>query len=165
LLALSRAGRADLKREKVKLGDCVKAALAALSTRLKETQAVVEVGDLPEVYGDRTLLTQLFQNLIGNAVKFVSKKTPRVQISAHQAEGAWVIEVRDNGIGIKPEYAQKIFAPFQRLHAQAEYEGTGIGLAICRKVVQRHGGAIWVDSLPGEGANFQFQLPITSGES
>lgn len=164
LLALSRAGRADLKREHVKLGDCVQTALTAISTRLKETKAVVEVGDLPEVLGDRTLLTQLFQNLIGNAVKFVGKESPRVCISAQRAEGAWIVGVRDNGIGIKPEYAQKIFAPFQRLHAQGEYEGTGIGLAICRKVVQRHGGTIWVDSRPGEGANFQFELPIVDGE-
>ena len=165
LLALSRAGRADLKRERVNLGECVQTALTAISTRLKETSAVIEVGELPEVFGDRTLLTQLFQNLIGNAVKFVGPQTPHVCISAHRQNGSWVIGVRDNGIGIKPEYAQKIFAPFQRLHAQAEYEGTGIGLAICRKVVQRHGGRIWVDSLPGEGAHFQFELPIVNGDN
>jgi PAS domain S-box-containing protein len=165
LLALSRAGRADLKRERVNLAECVQAALTALSTRLKETSAAIEVGELPEVFGDRTLLTQLFQNLIGNAVKFAGPQTPQVSISAQRREGSWVVGVRDNGIGIKPEYAQKIFAPFQRLHAQAEYEGTGIGLAICRKVVQRHGGKIWVDSVPGEGAHFQFELPIVNGET
>lgn len=165
LLALSRAGRADLKREPVQLGDCVQVALTALGTRLKESQAVVEVGPLPLVQGDRTLLTQLFQNLIGNALKFVDKPPPRVRISAHQSDGAWVVGVRDNGIGIKPEYAQKIFAPFQRLHGQGEYEGTGIGLAICRKVVQRHGGTIWVESQPGEGAHFLFELPIVEGDT
>jgi PAS domain S-box-containing protein len=165
LLALSRAGRADLKRERVKLNECVQAALSALATRLKETKAEIEVGELPEIYGDRTLLTQLFQNLIGNAVKFVGAKTPRVCISAHQHDGSWVVSVRDNGIGIKPEYAQKIFAPFQRLHAQAEYEGTGIGLAICRKVVQRHGGKIWVESQPGEGSHFQFELPGSDSDN
>jgi PAS domain S-box-containing protein len=168
LLALSRAGRAELKRQRVALGECVQTALTALSTRIRESGAQIEVGELPEVSGDRTLLTQLFQNLIGNAIKFVPKgRAPQVSVSARRQNSSWIVGVHDNGIGIKPEYAQKIFAPFQRLHAQTEYEGTGIGLAICRKVVQRHGGTIWVESAPGAGAHFQFEIPaeqIADGE-
>lgn len=164
LLALSRTGRADLQREEVELSECVDQALAALSTRIRESGATVHTDKLPQVRGDRTLLTQLFQNLISNALKFVGPKPPHVDITAQHHDGAWVIGVRDNGIGIKPEYAKKIFAPFQRLHGQAEYEGTGIGLAICRKVVQRHGGKIWVESQPNEGAHFQFELPVQDEE-
>ncbi|MCA9268910.1 MAG: PAS domain-containing protein [Planctomycetales bacterium] len=160
LLSLSRAGRAELKREPTPLGECVSAALTALSTRIRERNAQVEFGDLPTVPGDRTTLTQLFQNLIGNAVKFVpSDRVPHVQIKARRLDDAWELRVIDNGIGIKPEYAQKIFAPFQRLHSTSEYEGTGIGLAICRKVVQRHGGAISAEPADNGGTCFTFTLP------
>jgi light-regulated signal transduction histidine kinase (bacteriophytochrome) len=160
LLTLSRAGRAELKRQRVALHDCVQTALTALATRIRESQAHIEIGELPEVEGDRTLLTQLFQNLIGNALKFMPKgRAPQVCVSARRENSSWIVGVHDNGIGIKPEYAQKIFAPFQRLHGPSDYEGTGIGLAICRKVVQRHGGRIWVESAPGAGAHFQFELP------
>lgn len=160
LLTLSRAGRTEMRRDSVPLRECVQAALDVLSTRIRETGAQVDVAELPVVQGDRTLLTQLFQNLVGNALKFVGPDDhPHVRVVATRRDGAWVVGVQDNGIGIKPEFAKKIFAPFQRLHASSEYEGTGIGLAICRKVVQRHGGTIWVESQPGHGANFQFELP------
>ncbi len=160
LLTLSRAGRAEMKRDPVPLRECVQAALDALSTRIRETGAQVDVSDLPTIQGDRTLLTQLFQNLVGNALKFVGPDDlPHVRVVATRRDGAWVVGVQDNGIGIQPEYAKKIFAPFQRLHASSEYEGTGIGLAICRKVVQRHGGTIWVESQLGHGAHFKFELP------
>ena len=163
LLTLSRTGRTELKRNTVSLARCVEDARNALSNRIRETNAVVEVGELPEVEGDATMLTQVFQNLIGNALKFVERdKTPHVRVTAEPSEMTCVVCVADNGIGIKPSYAKKIFTPFQRLHAASEYEGTGIGLAICRKVVQRHGGNIWVKSEPGEGAQFCFELPLAT---
>ena len=166
LLNLSRAGRTALKRTDVSLQDCVDQAVLALDTRIRECSATIEHSDLPTVSGDKTLLTQLFQNLISNAIKFVPPDTPpHVRISSQRREGSWIIGVQDNGIGIKPDYAKKIFAPFQRLHASSEYEGTGIGLAVCRKVVQRHGGTIWVDSEPGEGAHFRFELPASESGS
>jgi len=161
LLALSRTGRAELKRDRVPLAECVGDAVDALSNRIREMGAQIEVGELPDVQGDRTMLTQVFQNLIGNALKFVKPDTtPRVHVTATRRDTMCLVCVADNGIGIKPEYAKKIFAPFQRLHAASEYEGTGIGLAICRKVVQRHGGNIWVDSEGSNGTRFCFELPL-----
>ena len=161
LLALSRTGRAEMKKDRVPLQACLDDAMSALSNRVRETGATVDIGDLPEVRGDRVMLTQVFQNLIGNAFKFVPEATsPHVSVTAHSRDGMCEVCVADNGIGIKPEYAKKIFAPFQRLHASAEYEGTGIGLAICRKVVRRHGGRIWVDPSGEAGAKFCFALPL-----
>ena len=121
---------------------------------------------LPEVRGDPAMLRQVFINLLANAVKYTRTRDHAViEVSASETADEYILSVRDNGVGFDNAYAHKLFGVFQRLHPAHEFEGTGIGLAICRKVVQRHGGAIWVDSLPGEGANFQFQLPITSGES
>lgn len=159
LLALSRAGRSEMRREAVPLDACVDAALEALDVKLKETGATLTRDRLPTVSGDATLLAQLFQNLIGNALKFTRPdQKPVLHLSAQQAGTAWVIGVRDNGLGIKPEYAESIFAPFKRLHGKGEFPGTGIGLAICRKVAERHGGRIWVESQPGSGSHFKFTL-------
>jgi chemotaxis family two-component system sensor kinase Cph1 len=102
----------------------------------------------------------LLQNLIGNAVKFHGHEPPRVHVSATQDGDEWVFSVRDNGVGLDPQYAERIFLPFQRLHTRAEYPGNGIGLSVCRKIVQRHGGRIWVESQPGEGATFHFTIPV-----
>jgi light-regulated signal transduction histidine kinase (bacteriophytochrome) len=109
--------------------------------------------------GDSTQLMQLFQNLIANAVKFRGDKIPTIRISAEQKDNFWVFAIKDNGIGIDPRYFQKIFLVFQRLHTRSAYPGTGIGLAICKRIVERHGGDIWVESEPGKGTAFFFTLP------
>jgi light-regulated signal transduction histidine kinase (bacteriophytochrome) len=110
------------------------------------------------------LLTQLYQNLIGNALKFSGDQPPIIQLTFEEREGAPVFGVKDNGIGIEPNYAREIFKPFRRLHGRAEYEGSGVGLAICRKIVGRHGGKIWVESEPGKGAHFRFTFPHRTKE-
>ena len=115
--------------------------------------------ELPTVMGDRSQLVQLMQNLIGNALKYRDNAPPRVHVSAVHNGNEWVISVRDNGIGIQPKNYEKIFEVFQRLHNQQEYPGSGIGLAVCRRVVHRHGGRIWVESEPGHGSTFYFTIP------
>lgn len=159
LLALSRTGRGEMRREKVSLQACVDSALEALSVRVGETGAIIETDGLPTIAGDPTMLTQLFQNLISNALKFTEGNRPEVKIRANRDGGAWLVSVEDNGLGIRPEYFEKIFQPFRRVHVKPGQEGTGIGLAICRKVVERHGGQIWVESEAGRGAKFLFTLP------
>jgi signal transduction histidine kinase len=166
LLAFSRVGRTTAGFRSVNLAACVANAQSDLETLLAEAEAVVEVGELPEVPGDVSLLRQLFINLIGNAVKFRGEDPPRIRITAEPADDFWAITVADNGIGIDPRYNEKVFAIFARLHAREEYEGTGIGLALCRKIVEFHGGTIGVvtDALPGTslgGATLRFTLPAT----
>ncbi len=131
-----------------------------LKPTIEESGATVTSEPLPRVKGDPTQLAQLFQNLIGNGIKFRGQKPPLIQVSADRNESHWLFTVRDNGIGIDPQYAERIFVIFQRLHTKAEYPGTGIGLAICKKVVERHGGAIWVESRVNEGSTFYFTIPI-----
>jgi light-regulated signal transduction histidine kinase (bacteriophytochrome) len=149
-------------------------AQAALERALVNLRASIEAADaqvthdaLPEVSADDTQLTQLFQNLIGNAIKFKKQDEPiRVHVGVSDAGSEWRFSVSDNGIGIEPQYYQRIFMVFQRLHTRDEYPGTGIGLAICKKVVDRHRGRIWVESAPGQGSTFHFTLPkMQRGES
>jgi len=164
LLALSRAGRAAMKSIPVSLDQCVATAMEQLSATLEERGATIEHDPLPTVIGDPTLLTQVFQNLIGNAVKFTPPdRAPQVRITSKLTEvpNTWRIGVRDNGIGIKPEYLDRIFTPFKRLHSRTEYPGNGIGLAICRRAIERHGGSFQVESTPGEGSHFMFTLQAT----
>jgi light-regulated signal transduction histidine kinase (bacteriophytochrome) len=131
----------------------------ALTAAIAESRAQITSTDLPTVPADARQLGQLLQNLIANALKFRADRPPRIHVSAERAGDQWQFAVADNGIGIDPQYADKVFAIFQRLHGAARYPGTGIGLALCKKIVERHGGRIWVDSVPGEGATFRFTLP------
>jgi len=134
-------------------------ALRNLATAIEETRAIVINDDLPTIRADATQLSQLFQNLIGNAIKFRGADLPRISISACDLGREWRFSVQDNGIGIETQYAEKVFAIFQRLHTRAEYPGTGIGLAICKRIVERHGGRIWFESEPGFGSTFFFTMP------
>ena len=127
--------------------------------RLEETHTTVTHGPLPTVKADPTQLGEVFQNLIDNAIKFHGGQPPRIEINASRRNGHWLFSVKDNGIGIEPQYQGRIFQMFQRLHGRNEYSGTGIGLAVCRKIVERHGGRIWVESAKDVGADFRFTLP------
>lgn len=143
--------------------EIVQQALDALQNALKESNATVTYDTLPTVVADASQLRQVFQNLLGNAVKFRSTHPLRIHISATRSEKEWIFSVRDNGIGIEPQYAERIFVIFQRLHSRDQYPGTGIGLALCRKIVERHGGRIWVESQAGQGATFYFTIPTMPG--
>ena len=158
LLAYSRVNTAGRQFEPTAMETVLKAALNNLTNAVKESQAVITHDPLPAVMGDDKQLAQLFQNLLSNAVKFGGAQPPRIHISAKQADGEWLFSVRDHGIGIDPQYADRIFVIFQRLHTREEYPGTGIGLAICKKIIERHGGHMWVESELGKGATFYFTL-------
>ena len=138
--------------------------LSNLEVFIEENKPTVSHDPLPEVIADSTQLVQVFQNLIINGIKFHSEEAPKIHISAEKKESKWVFSVQDNGIGIDPQYSGKIFEVFKRLHKKEEYPGTGIGLAICKKIVERHGGHIWVESELGKGSTFYFTLPINPGE-
>jgi len=161
LLAYSRVGRRGLHLKTVDANLAVDEALQNLRTAIEESQAVVSHDRLPCIVADNSQLVQLFQNLIGNAIKFCGPEPPAVTISARNTADHWIFSVLDNGIGIAPEHAETIFVIFQRLHTHAEYPGNGIGLAICKKIVEQHGGKIWVESELGKGSTFHFILPIT----
>jgi hypothetical protein len=164
LLEYSRVGTRGKAPQLTAVKDALDQALLNLCRSIEESGAQVVAGDLPSVVMDPLQLQQLLQNLIGNAIKFRLPQTPpRVTVSAERGPGEWLIAVRDNGIGIDPRFAQRIFLIFQRLHTHDEYPGTGIGLAVCKKIVERHGGRIWVESKPGAGASFLFTIPDKGG--
>ncbi len=135
-----------------------------LQISVKEAGAKVTSDPLPSLPVDATQIRQLFQNLIGNAIKFRSERTPEIHVGACKEEERWLFWVRDNGIGIEPQYAGRIFQIFQRLHTRKQYPGTGIGLAICKKIVERHGGEIRVESEPAHGSTFYFSIPEISAK-
>jgi PAS domain S-box-containing protein len=166
LLAYSRVGTRGHAFEPVDCAAIVAQVVGDLRAAIAESAATVEPGVLPMVNADPTQLRQLFQNLIGNALKYRRPDVdPVVRITATRAGARWAFAVADNGIGIAPEYAERVFVIFQRLHTQAEYAGTGIGLAICKKIVERHGGRIRVEPTPGGGATFRFTLPVTQADA
>ncbi|MGE5639811.1 MAG: PAS domain S-box protein [Clostridia bacterium] len=159
LLAYSRVGTRGKEPKPAAVEGAVRRAITNVRAALEESGASITYDPLPTVPADEVQLAQLFQNLFGNALKFRSASVPRIHVSAKELEHEWEFAVQDNGIGIEPQYFERIFKVFQRLHDKAQYPGTGIGLAICKKVVERHGGHIWVSSQPGEGSTFHFTLP------
>jgi PAS domain S-box-containing protein len=165
LLAYSRAGTDGKALRKISSENALKEALTNLRATIEESGAVVTQDSLPAITTDDTQLTQVFQNLVGNAIKYRSPEAPRVHVSATKNGGnEWIFSVRDNGLGIDPQYFEKIFILFQRLHGRKEFKGTGIGLAICKKILERLGGRIWVESQPEKGSTFYFALPERDGK-
>lgn len=165
LLDYSRAGRGELSVEALDAGPVVEQALQALAGAIESSGAQLRVGSLPTVLADRSNLCRVFQNLIANAVKFTRGEHPEVSIEAQPDGMSWRFDVRDNGIGMDPERAGCIFEPFRRLHGEEDYPGTGIGLAVCARIVEQHGGRIWVSSTPGEGSVFSFTMPAAPADA
>ncbi len=165
LLAYSRVGTKGKPFAPTDCNDVLEQALGNLHVAIEESGVVVTHDDLPMIMADSTQMVQLFQNLIGNAIKFKGKEAPHIEIKARKQDKEWLISVHDNGLGIDPQYADRVFIIFQRLHTRDEYPGTGIGLAICKRVVERHGGRIWVKSEPGKGSTFSFTLPVKQEET
>jgi PAS domain S-box-containing protein len=159
LLSYSRVTTKVKDFTKINLNETVDEAIFNLEIAIEENNAIVVVDSLPPIYGDSSQMVQLFQNIIGNAIKYRSEKIPEIHISASEGDQEWIFKIEDNGIGIQPEYNERIFQIFQRLHGSHAYSGTGIGLAICKKIVELHGGSIWVNSKPGEGSIFYFTIP------
>jgi light-regulated signal transduction histidine kinase (bacteriophytochrome) len=164
LLQYSRVGTRGKPLSPTDTNAVFEAARANLRVAIEESGAEVTADSLPTVMGDATQLVQLFQNLISNAIKFRGEEPPRVHVGAENRGGHWLFSVRDNGIGIEEQYLERIFVIFQRLHARKEYSGTGIGLAVCKKIVERHGGKIQVESEPGKGSTFYFTLRAAQKE-
>ncbi|MBD2430199.1 MULTISPECIES: sensor histidine kinase [Fischerella] len=160
VLAYSKVDMQAIEFELTNVETALERALTNLRKRISETGAVITHDQLPTIMADGTQLMQLFQNLIGNAIKFRSDKAPEIHIGASRLEDEWLFSVRDNGIGIDPQFRDRIFVIFQRLHTRDEYPGTGMGLAICKKIIECHRGRIWVESKLGEGATFYFTIPV-----
>jgi len=173
--------RVSTRGQPFKLVDCdliLQRAIANLQIAIADSKAIVTHEPLPEVMADTTQITQVFQNLIGNAIKFCQNQQPQIHIGVAKANAnsdeeslnsipladEWLFSIRDNGIGLESQYAERIFIIFQRLHGRDKYPGTGIGLAICKKIIERHGGRIWVESKPGQGSTFYFTIPDRAGK-
>ncbi|MGB2937339.1 MAG: ATP-binding protein, partial [Phycisphaerae bacterium] len=159
LLDYSRVGTRAKEFEPTDCEVALDGALSNLEMAVEETGAVVTHDPLPRVMADEVQLGRVFQNLIGNAIKFRGDEPPRIHVSAEEQENEWRFAVRDNALGIKPRHHDRIFAVFQRLHGRSAYPGTGMGLAICKRIVERHGGRIWVESELGKGSTFYFTMP------
>jgi signal transduction histidine kinase len=160
LLEYSRAGRGELLNEPVEMKDVAGEALEMLAGPIEQSGADVNVEALPVILGDARKLRQVFLNLIGNAVKFTQQEAPAVRVTAEIQGATAIFAVIDNGIGMDPAQAERIFQPFHRLHGEEEYPGTGIGLAVCERIIEQHGGRIWAQSVPGQGSTFRFTLPV-----
>jgi two-component system sensor kinase len=160
ILKLSRAGREEIRLERVDMGALARDAFEEARAADPERRVTFRLGELPEAFGDHTLLRQVWSNLIGNAVKFTAHQSEAVVAVAGAVEGHELVYlVRDNGIGFDMRQAERIFGVFERLHGPQDFEGTGIGLAIVKRIVERHGGRVWAEGTPGEGATFTFTLP------
>ena len=159
LLLYSRAGKGTPPSAEFRSDAALAEATNNLNLAIKECGAVITHGGLPEVVGVESQVVQIFQNLIGNAIKYRGEDSPKIHVSAAAIGKEWVFSVADNGLGIDPKYHDRIFVIFQRLHARQEYPGTGIGLAICKRILQQQGGRIWVESEPKRGSVFHFSLP------
>lgn len=165
LLSYSRAGRSELVRTRVDLNEVADRAVQSLGASIEDSAVKLDIGDLPVVGGDAGQLDRLFENLLSNAIKFrAPERPPEVTVTAELRSGGWHIVVADNGIGIEERHRERIFNVFQRLHSTADYPGTGIGLSICKKVVERHGGRIWVEETAGGGSTFEIVLPELTEE-
>jgi light-regulated signal transduction histidine kinase (bacteriophytochrome) len=165
LLAFSRVDSRARPFVLMSFQDVFNDAVNQLEPSIRDAGGQVTCGQLPQVIGDRSQLVQLMDNLIGNGLKYHGEKVPHVHVSAEQIEHSWTFSVRDNGIGIAPEHYERIFEIFQRLHDKRDYPGTGIGLAVCRRIVGRHGGTIWVESTPPRGSAFHFTIPVGTDET
>ncbi len=159
LLTYSRVGTRGASFEPTDCQAVLDQVLQNLEVAIAESDTQIDSGPLPNLSADASQLAQLLQNLVGNAIKFRGDSPPRVQVAATQRDGDWMFSVQDNGIGIDPQYSERIFQVFQRLHGIGQYPGTGIGLAVCKKIVERHHGTIWVESQPDAGATFFFTIP------
>ena len=159
LLAYSRVETRGKPHERTDMSLVLGETIVSLKTMIEENQAIITNDELPDVWGDKGQIRQLLQNLIANAIKFSGENLPHVHLSAKEIEAEWVFSVKDNGIGIDPQFFDRIFTIFQRLHAKGDYTGTGIGLSICKRIVERHGGRIWLTSEPGKGSTFYFTVP------
>lgn len=164
LLRYSRAGHRELSRDSVDCAKLVGGVVDALAGVIGQTDATVSIGALPTIRAESTQLEQVFQNLIANALKFRSTARPRIQVAAARDQRKWSFSVTDNGIGIEPRHARRVFDVFKRLHGHEAYAGSGIGLSICKRVVERHGGEIWVAPAPAGGCRFQFTIPDRQGD-
>ena len=163
-MAYSRAGSHSNGFEPTDCTAVFLQAVANLQLAIAESGATVTHDPLPTVPADGDQLVQVFQNLVGNSIKFYNSAAPQIHAAAEQTPSGWIFSIKDNGIGIDPQYAHRIFEVFQRLHSSADYPGSGIGLAIATKIVERHGGHIWVESEPHHGATFFFTVPASGGE-
>jgi light-regulated signal transduction histidine kinase (bacteriophytochrome) len=159
LLAYSRVTSHHEDFIEIDFEELIEEVLFDLEIIIEENKAIITLDPLPIIYSDRLQMRQLFQNLIGNAIKY-NDKTPLIHISVKKEDADWIFGVSDNGIGIKSEHYERIFQVFKRLHTKEEYDGTGIGLAICQKIVERHGGRIWIESELGKGSTFYFTIPL-----
>ena len=160
LLEYSRVNVQERPLESVSCDDALNTALRSLNQAIERNGAVVRTSPLPVITGDESQLNRLFQNLLSNALKFRGDQSPVIRVWAELKGEEWIFSVQDNGIGIAPEYQEKVFGMFSRLHSRSQYEGTGVGLALCSKIAQRHGGRIWVESDVGKGATFRFNIPV-----
>ena len=160
LLAYSRVKTTEQDFVPFEMTSALEQAMTNLQMSISEANVQITHDTLPSILGNEGQCVQLFQNLLSNAIKFQREIPPKINITAVRSGKTWTFSVQDNGIGIEPQYVDRIFVIFQRLHTKDRYPGTGIGLAICKKVVEHHGGRIWAESIPGTGTNFQFTIPV-----